>query len=105
MRKILIAVSIGSGAGVIDVAPMLIQRLDVYACISAFVFWVVMGIVISYISMPVKGWLKGLIIAELCMMPIGVLIFQSDPEALPIVIGMTALLGSLTGYLSTKYLA
>lgn len=105
MKKLIKAVLIGAGAGVIDVAPMAAQKMNVYACLSAFVFWLAMGIVISYVVMPVRNWLKGLIVAELSMLPIGVLIFQSEPGSVVIVVVMTALLGSLTGYLTGRYAA
>ena len=36
MNKIFVALIIGIIAGTIDVIPMIIQRIDKYACISAF---------------------------------------------------------------------
>ena len=58
MSKLSISLIIGIIAGIIDVTPMIIQKLDKYACLSAFVHWVILGIVISYIEMPVAPWLK-----------------------------------------------
>ncbi|MGE5454846.1 MAG: hypothetical protein ACM3O9_06585, partial [Methylocystaceae bacterium] len=70
MRRFWIAVGLGMAAGVIDVAPMLVMNTDVFACISAFLHWVFLGIVIVYIDWPIMGWLKGLIIAWLAALPV-----------------------------------
>ena len=89
--------------GVIDVISMLIQGLDWYANISALVFWIVMGFVISYVSLPLKGWQKGLLIAELSAIPIMILVAADDMKSVIPIIGTTAVLGSLTGFLTAKY--
>jgi len=60
-RKILCSIGIGAIAGIIDVVPMMIQGLDIYSDVSAFVFWLVMGFIISNVSLPIKNWLKGMI--------------------------------------------
>ncbi len=64
MNEIIIALCIGIVAGVIDVVPMLMQKLDRYACISAFIHWIVLGQLIPYVSWDIQPWFKGLIISE-----------------------------------------
>jgi hypothetical protein len=106
MKKFVYALLLGIIAGIIDVVPMILQDLDWYANSSAFVEWIVIGIIISYIQIPpLKSWLKGFIIAEVCVLPIVIIVAQDGIlEVMPIII-MSAILGSLIGFISHKYLA
>jgi hypothetical protein len=97
MSRLLITVIIGIVAGIIDVIPMILQKLDKYANWSAFVHWIVLTIIISYLDIPWAGWLKGLVFAELSALPIMILVTKDDPKsAIPIAI-MSAILGALVG--------
>lgn len=103
MRKILISLFIGFVAGIIDVIPMILQKLDLYSCASAFVQWLVLGVIISHLEIGLKAWLKGLIIAEATAIPILILVAKSDViSVLPIMV-MSAALGSLVGIFGEKY--
>ena len=82
MRNILTALSIGTVAGIIDVVPMIIQKLDKYSCISAFVHWIVLALIIPYVCWDIQPWLKGVIIAELTAIPIMILVYPQDSKAL-----------------------
>ena len=46
MKNIFIALIIGLSAAIIDVVPMIIQRIDKTTCISAFIQWIVLGLII-----------------------------------------------------------
>jgi hypothetical protein len=100
MRKLIISLIIGIIAGIIDVLPMFAQHLAWNASLSAFLHWVCLGVIIAYIDFGIKGWLKGLILAEITAVPF-VLIAGVD-TALPI-FGMSAILGILVGFFSDKY--
>ena len=88
---------IGLIAGIIDVIPMLIQKLDKYSCLSAFVHWIVLGLLISYANFPMPNWLKGFIIAELSALPIIIIVFKDDPKSILPIILTSAILGILVG--------
>jgi hypothetical protein len=104
MCKILIALIIGTIAGTIDVVPMIIQRIDKYACISAFVQWMVLGLIIPYVNWNIQPWLKGLIIAELAAIPVMVLVFAKEPKSIfPIAI-FSAILGVLVGIAGARFI-
>ncbi len=93
MDNFLIALLIGIIAGIIDVIPMLIQKMEKRANLSAFFHWVVLGLIIPFVSWPVAAWLKGLIIAELSAIPVLFMVATEDKKAiLPITI-MSAILG------------
>jgi len=103
MKNIILAFVLGAGAGIVDIIPMIIQKLDKYSTTSAFVQWLVLGFVITFIKIPgVDGWLKGLITAVLLSLPIVIIVTKDDPKSVLIILFMSALLGSLVGWLSTK---
>ena len=98
MSKILIALLIGTIAGIIDVIPMLVKKMDKYANLSAFFHWVVLGLIIPFVSWDVAPWLKGLIIAEISAVPVLFMVVAEDKKAvIPITI-MSAVLGSAVGF-------
>ncbi len=93
MNNILIALSIGIVAGIIDVIPMIIQKMEKSANLSAFSHWVVLGLIIPFVSWNIAPWLKGLIIAEISAIPILFIVATKDKKTiLPITI-MSAILG------------
>ncbi|AET67760.1 hypothetical protein Desor_2156 [Desulfosporosinus orientis DSM 765] len=103
MGKLLLSLLIGLVAGVIDIIPMLIQKLDKYSIISALIQWIVVGVVVSHIQIELESWLKGLVIAVLMGLPIIVLVMKNDAKsALPILM-MCVILGSFVGFISDKY--
>jgi hypothetical protein len=103
MKKIKISLLIGAIAGTIDVIPMIIQGLDWHSNISAFIFWIVMGFVVAHISISLKSWKKGLLVAALSILPILIVVAASDPVSIIPISIMTIILGSLVGFLTDKY--
>jgi hypothetical protein len=103
MKKLFISLLLGTTAGIFDVIPMLIQRLDWYANLSAFFQWVILGIVINYIDIPLKGWLKGLIVAVALSIPVMILVAKTELFSVVPILIMCALLGSFVGALGQKY--
>lgn len=104
MSRLVKALFVGTAAGILDVAPMIAQGLNWYANTSAFFQWVIMGVIITHIEIGVKGWLKGFIIAELCAIPIMIIVSMNGlPGIVPIIIS-TAVLGSAIGYLGDIYI-
>jgi hypothetical protein len=103
MTKFFIALFIGIIAGTIDVIPMIIQKINKYACISAFVQWIILGLIIPYVSWDIQPWLKGLIIGELAAMPIMILVFEKEPKSvIPIAI-FSAILGIFIGIAGARF--
>lgn len=103
MKRIFYSLLIGAFAGIIDVIPMIIQKLDWYSNISAFMFWVIMGLIIAHISLPIKNWLKGLIVSLLSAIPIMILVFANDPKSVIPMLASSVILGSLVGITTGKY--
>ena len=93
MKEIFIALSLGIVAGIIDIIPMIMQKLDKYANASAFTHWVALGLIIPFVSWDIAPWLKGFIIAELSAIPLLYLIVPKDKKALLPILVMSAVLG------------
>ena len=103
MRKFLISLLVGVIAGIIDIIPMIMQKLDNYANFSAFIFWVVMGIIINYSAFNLPGFLKGMIIALISSVPIVIMVSKNGiRSAVPILI-MTVILGAIVGFFGQKF--
>jgi hypothetical protein len=79
---------------------MIVQQLAWNADLSAFLHWVIMGVIIAYINFGIKGWIKGLILGLVTAIPF-VLIIGID-AAIPI-FGMSAILGILVGILTDRF--
>jgi len=92
-ENMLIAIGIGVAAGIIDITPMIMQKMDRYSNLSAFTHWLVLGMIIPFVSWGVEPWLKGLIIGELSAVPILFVVAPKDRKAIIPIIVMSALLG------------
>ncbi len=93
MNDIFIALIIGVTAGIIDVIPMIIQKLEKSANLAAFFHWVVLGLIIPFVDWDIVPWLKGLIIGEIAIIPTLFIVFPKDKKAMIPMIIMSAILG------------
>ncbi|NNF97854.1 MAG: hypothetical protein HKM93_00605 [Desulfobacteraceae bacterium] len=105
MPKLLISLCIGVIAGVIDVVPMIAQKLDKYSSWSAFVHWIVLAVIISYIQLPMPPWLKGLVVAEISAVPIIILVMKDDMKSIFPILIMSAVLGIAVGIATSRFAA
>lgn len=103
MNKIKLGILLGIIAGVIDVIPMLIQKLTWDANISAFLFWIVAGFFIATSNLKLKGALKGIVVSILFLIPLAVIIGWQEPASLIPITIMNVILGSLLGFCIEKY--
>ena len=102
MSKLLVSILIGLAAGVVDVVPMIFQKLDKHANWSAFFHWIILGIFISYIELPLAPWLKGLVVAELAAIPTVILVSKDNKKSVVPILAMSAVLGVLVGLATAK---
>lgn len=93
---------LGCLAGLIDVIPMLLQKLPWEADLSAFTMWVIAGFFISSTSIPLKGAVKGIVISFLLLIPTLIIIAAKDIKSIIPIIAMTTILGSLLGFFTDK---
>jgi hypothetical protein len=105
MNNILIALTIGIIAGTIDAVPMIIQKMDKYACLSAFMHWVFLGLIIPFIHWNIQPWLTGLIIGEIAAIPVLLMVFPKDKKSLIPIIVFSAFLGIAVALAGAKFIA
>lgn len=103
MKKQFIGISFGAAAGIIDVIPMIIQKLTWDANISAFTMWVVVGFFISIIDLKIAPVLKGIMVSFLTLLPAAILIGTQEPFSLIPISVMTLILGGLLGFAIEKF--
>ncbi len=103
MEKIRLGIVLGFIAGIIDIIPMIIQKLTWDANISAFIFWIVAGFFITTTDIKLKGALKGILISLILFLPLAVIIGWQEPMSLIPILIMNLILGSLLGFFIDKY--
>ena len=100
-NEIIKAILLGVGAGIVDIIPMVIKKMDKFSIISAFTHWLAIGIVISYSSIfGLNGWVNGALIGLITGIPVAIIVMKDDKKSVPIIITMSLILGSIVGYLS-----
>jgi hypothetical protein len=110
MDRLFLGIIIGIAAGIIDIIPMIVQKLDKKAIISAFLQYFFMAIIIVNIDLPhIVWWLEGGTIALMMAVPIVLIISATNKESAPnfltmsvfrtifIILGMSVILGTLIG--------
>lgn len=79
---LLTAVAIGLIAGIIDVIPMIIQKINKRDSLSAFIHYFALGLIIPFVHWEIAPWLKGIVIAFLTSIPIMLIVYPQDKKAL-----------------------
>jgi len=98
MDTLLLSVLIGIVAGIVDIIPMMVQKLDKRASISAFLQYFFVSIIIVNIDLPhIAWWLEGGLISVAMALPVVCLVSAEDKKAVPIILTMAAILGTLIG--------
>jgi len=103
MNRIAIGIVFGMIAGIIDVIPMVLQKLTWDANLSAFSMWVIAGFLISTNGLRINSMIKGILISFLLLIPCAFLIGWHQPMSLLPISIMTFILGSLLGFVIQKY--
>ena len=97
-KNISIGLLYGFLAGIIDLIPMIIQKLSWDANLSALSLWIVSGFFIATIDIKILPILKGLLISFLVFLPCSFIIGWQNPVSLLPIIGMTFVLGGTLGF-------
>jgi hypothetical protein len=103
MKKAIIGIVFGVFAGIIDIIPMILQKLSWDANISAFSMWVISGFFISTTELKINSIVKGVLVSFLLLTPSAILIVWKEPKSLIPISIMTLLLGGLLGLVINKF--
>lgn len=96
MNTILISIAIGTAAGLLDILPMVLQKQEKRAIISAFLQYFFVGILIVNTNLfGLPWWLQGSLISLALALPVVVIVSEKDRKAAPIICGMAVVLGTL----------
>ncbi len=101
-RRVLMGLALGAGAGILDLVPMIFQRLPLEAMISAFSMWIAVGVLVSTSSMALPSPVRGTSVALLVLAPCAVLIGAKEPIAVIPVAAITLVLGSVLGHVFSR---
>jgi hypothetical protein len=104
MNNLLIAILIGLAAGIIDVVPMIIQKLDKYSCLSAFVHYFALGLIIPFVNWNLESWLSGMCISLLTALPVMIIVYRKDKSAVIPMFIFSILLGVGIGIAGIKFI-
>jgi hypothetical protein len=103
MSKLLIALLIGAGAGTLDTIPMLLRKAPWHEIAVPFVHWLMLGVLISYVQMPLHPALKGSIVAVMTTLPILISYSQTKPTSVLPILGISIGLGAIVGWLTHRF--
>ena len=98
MDKLLFSAIIGLIAGVIDIIPMIMQKLPRYSTVSAFFHYFFVSIIILNVDIThIPWWLEGGVVGLALTIPMLIQVGHSDKKSLPIIAFNAILLGTLVG--------
>lgn len=98
MDRLIFSVIVGLVAGIIDIIPMIIQKLPRRSVVSAFFHYLFVSIIILNVDIPhIVWWLEGGIVGLALTIPMLIQIGDSDGKSLPIIAFNAVLLGTLVG--------
>lgn len=104
MKKIRIALGLGTVAGLVDITPMLLMNLSTHAIASAFVHWVVLGLIIPFVNWNLRSWVKGMLIATLAALAVMILVAETNiTDIIPMILS-SLILGALIGLFGKKWI-
>lgn len=96
MTHLQLALVTGLGAGVLDIIPMLAQRIAGRSCFSAFLLYFFAGIIIFHSDMPLlPWWLDGSAVALMMAIPVMLGFAGKDRKSAPIITVNALVLGFL----------
>ena len=101
-KKILLGLVLGLAAGIIDLVPMLLQKLSWDANLSALSLWLVSGVLTASVDWKINPAVKGIIVSLLVLLPSAVLVGAKEPLSLVLIGAMTLILGGALGYFTGK---
>lgn len=103
MTRLFTGLALGLVAGIIDATPMILMKMNKFDCLSAFAHWLVLGILLVYMNMPLPGWLQGLVLGLLAALPVVMGLLKTDPKSIPVVLVFSLILGTLLGMATAKW--
>lgn len=105
MDHFTLSLCVGAAAGVLDVIPMLPQRLPLRSCISAFLVYFFAAVIVFYSDLPyLPWWGDGMGVTVMMALPVVMTFTGKERRAIPMMLLNALLLGFLIS-VAERYLA
>lgn len=90
------SLAVGAVAGVLDVIPMLFQKLPARSCFSAFFVYFFASVIVFHSTLPyLPWWAQGMGVTAMLMIPVVFTFSGRERSAIPIVVFNALLFGFL----------
>jgi hypothetical protein len=93
MKNVFIGLIIGMLAGLFYIVPLLYHKLNKKDFLYAFLYWVVLGIVIPLIDIGMDPWMKGFLIGEIATIPLMIIFHKIDKSSIVSTILFSGMIG------------
>ena len=96
MTTLTLSLCVGAAAGTLDVIPMLLQRLSLRSCLSAFCTYLFAAVIIFHCNLPyLPWWADGMAVTLMMALPVVLNFTGKERRATPLVLLNAVLLGFL----------
>ena len=102
-KKMVIAISIGLVAGILDLIPLVLVGAPLLNMTSILMFWMITSYFIAHNALFKNSILNGLALSTLNMLPLVIVIYTINPKDFLPMLSMALILGPLTGYLNGRF--
>lgn len=90
------SLAVGAVAGVLDVIPMLFQKLPARSCFSAFFAYFFASVIVFHSTLPyLPWWAQGMAVTAMLIIPVVFTFSGRERSAIPIVVFNALLFGFL----------
>jgi hypothetical protein len=103
MSKLIVAFLIGAGAGVVDTIPMILRKAPWHEVAVPFVHWLMLGVLIAYVQMPLNPLVKGALIAVMTTVPTLIAYSQTKPGTVVPILAISIVLGAIVGWMTNTF--
>ena len=105
MNHFTLSLIVGAVIGVLDIIPMIFQKLPARSCISAFFVYFFATIIVFYSNLPyLPWWAQGMGVTLMLMIPVLFTFSGKERKAIPVVLFNGLLFGFLISA-AERYLA
>lgn len=105
MTHFTLSLAVGAAAGLLDIIPMIAQKLSARSCISAFCTYFFAAVIIFYSDLPyLPWWADGMGITLMMAIPVVLTFTGKERKATPVILLNALLLGLLIG-VAERFLA
>lgn len=104
MLTLLLCICLGCMLGILDIIPMIKNKIDKYAITSAFSYHVIMPYLLLNITNENTSIYIGGVLYFICSIPIVILVSKTDKKAVPIILLTSFIIGIICNILINLFI-